>query len=286
MTQTITLPLLFKSISTTMTDRRYTDLLIGAGWISLIEPGVSHESAFNRWYSDDHFYAGGMCLPGIFAGRRWVATKALRSLRYAADDDWATHGCYLHTNLFSRHQLDDSYAALGETLQKLGSEGRMYPSEIPRRHLYTVLAPYEGVVYRDGARDGPLDIHALDYPFAGLVLEIVDAANGHSRVELLEWLRTRFIPEAIAESPALMCLVFRHADLPDIIKSPRLPLKYDEGDDGVVLLWFIEEDRRLCWESFVDHKDSVQRSGLGEVKFVGPFIPTVPGTNRYVDELR
>lgn len=36
---------------------------------------------------------------------------------------------------------------------------------------------------------------------------------------------------------------------------------------------------------FVNHQQAVQRSGLGEVKFVGPFIPTIPGTNRYVDEL-
>jgi len=252
----------------------------------MIEPEVGFEGAFNRWYSDDHFYAGGMCLPGIFAGRRWVATKELRALRYAAEEDLAKHGCYLHTNLFSSYQLDDSYMALSKTLQGLGKEGRMYPTEIPRRHLYTVLAPYETVVYRDSATDGPLDIHALDYPFAGLVLEVVDAANGHTRAELLEWLSADFIPSSIAGSSALMCLVFRHADLPDIIKSPRLPLKYEEGDDRVVLLWFVESDPRMCWESFVDHKESVHQSGHGEVKFVGPFIPTVPGTNRYVDELR
>jgi hypothetical protein len=27
-------------------------------------------------------------------------------------------------------------------------------------------------------------------------------------------------------------------------------------------------------------------SGVGELAFLAPFIPTVPGTDRYVDELR
>jgi len=275
------------STVTEMTVRRYPDLHIGAGWISMIEPGQGYEGAFNRWYSDDHFYAGGMCLPGIFAGRRWVATKELRALRYSSDEDLAHYGCYLHTNLFSSHQLDDVNTALSTTLQYLGKEGRMYATEIPRRHMYTAITPYETVIYRDETTEGPLDIHALDYPFAGVVLELIDAAKDHTRTELLDWLRMDFIPKAIGASSALMCLVFVHADLPDIIKSPRLPSKYPTGESRVVLLWFVESDPRMCWnKEFAGHGSSIHQSGLGKLMFAGPFIPTVPGTNRYVDELR
>ena len=254
--------------------------------MSMIEPELGHEASFNRWYSDDHFYAGGMCLPGIFSGRRWVATKELRALRHADSDDLANHGFYLHTNLFSIHQLEDVNTALSTTLQYLGKEGRMYPTEIPRRHLYTAIVPYETVVYRE-LGEGPLDIHALDYPFAGVVLELIDADKEHTRTELLEWLQAEFVPRRIAQNSAYMCLIFKHADLPAIIKSPRLPAAYENGDARVVLLWFLESDPRLVWEKeFSGHADEVRSSGIGNLAFVGPFIPTVPGTNRYVDELR
>ncbi|KPI36359.1 Cutinase transcription factor 1 beta [Cyphellophora attinorum] len=264
-----------------MTDHRYPGPKIGAGWVSMIEPEVGYESAFNRWYSDDHFYAGGMCLPGIFAGRRWVATKELRALRYSDDQELRDFGCYLHTNLFSSHQLDDVNNALSTTLQHLGKEGRMYPTEIPRRHLYTAICPYSTVVYREGNDDGPHDVHALDYPFQGLVLEIIDAESNDERPDLLKWLTEHFILAKLKQSSALMCLVFVHADLPDIIKSPRLPAKYPTGDSRVVLLWFLESDPRSCWRrDFADHNEAIDGSGKGRLILTAPFIPTIPGTNR------
>jgi len=274
-------------LDTDILDRRYEGIRIGAAWISMIEPEPGHEGEFNRWYSDDHFYAGGMCLAGIFAGRRWVATKELRELRYSTDEDLARYGCYLHTNLFDDDQLGGVNVALSTTLERLGREGRMYATEIPRRHIYTAITPYEGVVYRDSSAEGPRDIHALDYPFAGVVVEIIDAHHQHHRAALLQWLRTKFIPKDISTSSALMCLVFRHEDLPEIIKSPRLPAQHPCGKSRVVLLWFLECDPRTVWNTeFADHPATVQQSGMGDLVFAGPFIPTIPGSNRYIDELR
>lgn len=255
----------------------------------MIEPEAGYEAAFNRWYSDDHFYAGGMSLPGIFAGRRWIATKELRSLRQASSSDLANFGCFLHLNLFSSHQLNEVNESLSKTLHLLGKEGRMYPTEIPRRHLYTAIAPYEAVVYREhNGGEGPLDIHALDYPFAGVVLELIDSNKNHTRADALNWLRKDFIPSTIQKSSAItMCLIFIHADLPEIIKSPRLPSKYKDGDSRVVLLWFLESDPRKSWASdFAAHTTEIAQSGIANVTFVGPFIPTVPGTNCHVEELR
>jgi hypothetical protein len=253
----------------------------------MIEPEPGHEAAFNRWYSDDHFYAGGMCLPRIFAGRRWVATRELRALRCGSDKDMADHGCYLHLNLFSSHRLNEVYEALSSTLQDLGKRGRMYPTEIPRRHLYTTITPYHSVIYRDKTMDGPVDIHALDYPFAGVVLELVDARPDQIRDDLLYWLQTEFIPKMITGSDALMCLIFVHADLPEIIKSPRLPAKDPKGDKRVVFLWFVESDPRVYWQrDFAGQEIAILQAGLGELTFMGPFIPTIPGTDCYVDEIR
>ena len=44
-----------------------------------------HEVAYNRWYERDHFYAGCMVGPWLFAGSRWVATRELKDLRFPDD---------------------------------------------------------------------------------------------------------------------------------------------------------------------------------------------------------
>ena len=55
---------------------------LGMALFTMVEPHKGHEVAYNRWYERDHFYAG--CQIGTYnlGGRRFVATKALKSLRY------------------------------------------------------------------------------------------------------------------------------------------------------------------------------------------------------------
>src|SRR5215207_7256742 len=76
------------------------EVVIGSALITMVEPHVGQERAYNRWYEDDHFYAGAMAMPWMFAGRRWVATRDLQLLRYpdrSAVADPVTAGCYLTT---------------------------------------------------------------------------------------------------------------------------------------------------------------------------------------------
>jgi len=55
----------------------------------------------------------------------------------------------------------------------------------------------------------------------------------------------------------------------------------------VTLLWFTEVDPREIWaESFAGGGQDVAASGMGRVELAAPFIPTIPGTETYVDELR
>lgn len=68
-------------------------------------------------------------------------------------------------------------------------------------------------------------------------------------------------------------------------------MSYVKQVEGVgtrlTLLWFLQDDPRDQWrDHFADLDAAVRASGLGEVQLVAPFIPTVPGTDRYVDELR
>ncbi|MFC5063400.1 hypothetical protein [Actinomycetospora atypica] len=174
---------------------------IGSVWVSLMEPEHGHEAAFNQWYGDDHFYAGGMNLPGIFAGRRWLCPVEHQALRTVPDGslvDPPHAGRFLHLNFFLRGQVEDSAGVLGETIARLAGEGRMYVDTIPRRHVFSRLQPYVGAVYADPDDPGPLDIHALDHPFAGVVVQILQTLPGQSREALVEELVHRFVPDRIA----------------------------------------------------------------------------------------
>ena len=56
----------------------------GSMLYTLVDPNRGHEVAYNRWYERDHFYAGCMVGPYFFAGRRYVATRPLKDLRFPA----------------------------------------------------------------------------------------------------------------------------------------------------------------------------------------------------------
>src|SRR5579884_1685650 len=58
---------------------------LGSMLFTLVDPHRGHEVAYNRWYERDHFYAGCMVGPWLFAGRRWVATRDLKDLRFPAE---------------------------------------------------------------------------------------------------------------------------------------------------------------------------------------------------------
>jgi hypothetical protein len=40
------------------------------------------------------------------------------------------------------------------------------------------------------------------------------------------------------------------------------------------------------WPVFAATRDAVASAGVGRVELAAPFLPTIPGTDTYVDELR
>lgn len=256
----------------------------GHALITMVEPKPGHEYAYNRWYEDDHYYAGAMAMPWIYAGRRWVATRELQLLRYpnaSAVAQPVTNGCYLSVYWITEGRYAEHMKWTVGINKRLNRDGRVYHD---REHVFTAFQDHGATVYRDGAA-GPRDQHALDHPYAGLVLEVVDAQGPEQRAELLEWLRTRHLPKRLAGSDAAMVTVFRPTPLP----GDRMTyVKQVEGvDTRLTLLWFLEEDPRAHWqERYAGLDRAVEESGLGRVELVAPFVPTVPGTDRYVDELR
>lgn len=256
----------------------------GHALITMVEPHPGHEYAYNRWYEDDHYYAGAMAMPWMYAGRRWVATRDLQLLRYPEKSAIAqpvTAGCYISTYWITDGRYDDHMKWTVGINKRLNRDARVYQD---RTHVFTAFQDHEATVYRDGAA-GPRDFHALDHPYKGLVVEVIDAESSAQREELLEWLRSRHLPKRIAGSPAAMVTVFRPTPLP----GDRMTyVKQVEGvDTRLTLLWFLEADPRECWEEyFTGLEKPVAETGLGRVELVAPFIPTVPGTDTYVDRLR
>lgn len=261
----------------------------GHALITMVEPHPGHEYAYNRWYEDDHYYAGAMAMPWMYAGRRWVAPRELQLLRYPEKSAVAqpvTAGCYLSTYWVTEGRYDEHMKWTVGINKRLNRDGRVYQD---RTHVFTAFQDHEATVYRDGAA-GPRDFHALDHPYQGLVLEVIDADSGEQREELLEWLRAKQLPRALAPkgkvtAAAAMVTIFRPTPLP----GDRMTyVKQVEGvDTRLTLLWFLQADPRDCWqEHFAGRADAVAESGLGRVELVAPFIPTVPGTDTYVDQLR
>ncbi|GAB7032903.1 hypothetical protein AB0G35_06475 [Streptomyces sp. NPDC021749] len=256
----------------------------GHALITMVEPHPGHEYAYNRWYEDDHYIAGAMAMPWMFAGRRWVATRELQLLRYPQESAVArpvTAGCYLSTYWLTEGRYDEHMRWTVAINRRLNRDGRIHQH---RTHVFTAFQDHLATVYRDGAA-GPRDFHALDHPYAGLVLEVIDAAGPEERAGLLEWLRDRQLPRRLTGSPAAMVTVFRPTPLPGDRMSY---VRQVEGvDTRLTLLWFLERDPRDDWAAhFAGLGEEVADAGLGRVELVAPFVPTVPGTDRYVAELR
>jgi hypothetical protein len=50
-------------------------------------------------------------------------------------------------------------------------------------------------------------------------------------------------------------------------------------------LVFLDEAPAAHWQRFVDYAAAVDASGLATVTLAAPFIPTIPGTDTYADQL-
>jgi hypothetical protein len=252
---------------------------LGSAIISLVQPHPGREREFNRWYEDDHMVVSAMACPWVFAGKRWVATKELRGLRTPTASAVATpvdDGCFLAAYWILDGRYEQFFAWVRAlVVDRLMPVGRMSP---PRRHVFTGDHSYRGGAYRDAT--GPRDVHALDYPFPGLVMQVIDSHEADQRNELVRWLLETHAPKVMAGSPAARCLAF----------AGYAPPKPKAGVDWyyrrLTLLWFLDEEPIRSWaDLFASQEDAIEASGLGHMQLAAPFIPVLPGTDAYVDKL-
>ncbi len=150
---------------------------VGSMLFTMVDPEPGYEVEYNRWYERDHFYAGCMVGPHLFAGKRWVATKELKDLRFPRGDTSMASpvdkGSYLAIYWVLEGKHDEHFAWAGDQVVWLYTNERGFPN---RTHAHTVLLKEPSAVYRD---DDPVPIElALDHPYKGLAVLTVDPADG------------------------------------------------------------------------------------------------------------
>jgi hypothetical protein len=244
---------------------------LGTALVTMVEPHRGHEVDYNRWYERDHFYAGCLIGPYCFAGRRFVATRELKALRYPTASPITPArdvGSFLaiYWILDGHHEEWNRWAV--DQVNLLHQRGRMFAH---RDHIHTLLYQFQWAARRD--QNGVPAELALDHPYRGLVTVFGRRTAGAD--ELRSSVEQRL-------GGTDLCLHF--TALPLLADAPGDVPRADTDPSRFVQLWFLENDPRDSWtEGFERLADHLQPTA--EVDWVAPFIPTVPGTDAYTDQL-
>jgi hypothetical protein len=247
------------------------EIALGSALFTLVEPHKGHEVAYNRWYERDHFYAGCMNGPFYFSGRRWVCTRHLKDQRLGSGDplfgDDAL-GSYLALYWTPKGRFRDNTDWSTRQVHWLHANGRMFAE---RDHIHTLLYLYKGAEARDA--DGVPPELALDHPFRGLGAVIVEPSGDAAAPR----------PTLDAASSVALVLSFRAVPLP--ADAPVSQPGTEGAEHRELQLWFADDEPDAWWAAVGDYADTVAEAGDGRVRWASPFIPTVPGTDRYTDQL-
>jgi hypothetical protein len=250
---------------------------LGMALFTMVEPHKGHEVAYNRWYERDHFYAG--CQIGTYnlGGRRFVATRDLKALRYPDPSpivpDRQT-GSYLALYYVLKGHTEDWNVWAVDQVNALHGAGRMFTD---RDHIHTLLYDYEWAVARDA--DGVPPELALDHPYPGLVAVIADAADDAA----VQRIRTEVLPGLIAGSPVGQVLHWAPHALKD--DAPGDVVRVEQAPGRFLELFFLDVPPDTVWDDlFVGLGSAFEKAGATPV-FVSPFKPTIVGTDTYTDQL-
>jgi hypothetical protein len=254
---------------------------VGSMLFTMVDPHRGQEVAYNRWYERDHFYAGCMVGPWLFAGRRWVATRPLKDLRFPADSAIAkpsvTAGSYVAIYWIHAGHHDEHHEWAGQQARWLYQNGRGFDA---RTHVHTLMYTHDWTRYRD-ADPVPLEL-SLDHPFAGLATVAIERREGVEKATFDAWYRDQYLDRFLAGSPVASCASW--SPIPQRegpMAIPRVERTHLLG----MYLFFLDAAPPASWDRFVALGRDVEASGLARVVFASPWLPTLVGTDRYTDEL-
>jgi hypothetical protein len=247
------------------------EIALGSALFTLVEPHRGHEVAYNRWYERDHFYAGCMNGPYYFSGRRWVSTKDLKDQRIGSADPLFGDdrlGSYLALYWTPKGRFRDNTDWSTRQVHWLHANERMFAE---RDHIHTLLYIYKGADARDA--DGVPPELALDHPFRGLGAVIVERTGEATPAR----------PALVVDGPVAMVLSLRAVPLP--ADAPVSQPGTEGAEERELQLWFADDEPGDWWSAVGDYADTLAEAGTGRVRWASPFVPTVPGTDRYTDQL-
>ncbi len=219
---------------------------IGTAIVSYIEPHPGQAVAFNRWYERDHFPATVKAGPGVFAGARFVATRACKETRPPAGRLFGDpgRGSYLAVAWVLAGKQAEWDAWVAREMETIAAQGRLFPG---RDHVHTA-------VYRWEWHSGPVDpIFAFERGFAGAIV----VADEHEAPGL----HVAGLHLPVVVGLRLERTIVSQADPP----PHELVVGLCAGDP-------VGEFAALA--ATVD--------GCG---FASPFLATVPGTDTHADDL-
>jgi hypothetical protein len=256
---------------------------LGSMLVTLVEPHRGSEVEYNRWYERDHFYAGCMIGPYQFAGKRFVAPADLKRLRDPDSSEITGEphrGSYIgiYWVLDGYHDTWNRWAV--DQVNALHKAGRMFNE---RDHVHTLLYDYVWEARRDGENGLSAEL-ALDHPSAGMVAMWTDRAADLDGAEFEAWLRDEHLASFLPGTSAR--LVVAADPLPLLVDAPGDVPRSEGNDRRQLTLWFLDEHPAEAWKSVVlAHRAALEGSGRARVVAALPFIPTIPGTDTYTDQL-
>ena len=257
---------------------------VGSMLLTLVDPERGYEKAYNRWYERDHFYAGCLIGPYLFAGSRWVATRELKRLRWPRESRVAVPveaGSFLAVYWVLRGHHDEHFAGWARPqVRELYAQGRGFPR---RTHVHTVLFDHLGAAYRD---EDPVPVElAHDRGYDGLVAVWLDGEGRDARTLHAE-LAKELLPELLAGSPIEIASSWTPSAGENDPKDVPMPLgSRAGGPERLCQLFFLTGDVREALERFRPYTEKIARARMARVELVAPLARSVPGTDRHVDEL-
>jgi len=111
---------------------------IGTAIVSYIEPAPGFAREFNRWYERDHFPGTVLAGPGVFAGGRFVATRACKEARPAGGTLFGDpgRGSYLAVAWVLPGRQAEWDAWVAREMDTIAARGRLFAE---REHVHTAV---------------------------------------------------------------------------------------------------------------------------------------------------
>jgi hypothetical protein len=258
--------------------RRFPGVVLDGMLFTLVEPDRDVVVEYNRWYEGDHFYAT-VVGPGVLSGRRFVCTRSLKDLRISGPDPIVSHpsiGSFLALYLLTDTDAFNEWGAVNT--KRLHDAGRIFTA---REHVHTLMYRHQWSWTPDGTGVSPE--LSLDHPFGLVVAEFWHATEPDDD-SLAIRLAERYAPLLHRGTSAQLILAFTPRQLLD--DAPGDVPRASDMDGTVLMLHFhgdVPADAVMAGVGAARTElEGLERARL---RFASPFIPTIPATDCYTDQL-